>query len=477
MSMRTHEFPTIGNGRRPMAFFVIALLFVFGMTQIPTPAAANPKYASMVVDHHTGRVLHSRHADASRFPASLTKVMTLYILFDEMKAGRIKSSDRMRVSTRAAAQPPSKIWVKAGSTIRVDSAIKALVTKSANDVATVVAEHISGSETAFAKRMTRKARQIGMRRTTFKNASGLPNSGQVTTARDMVTMARSIMVNHPGYYRHFNTRSFRYAGRTYRNHNRLLGRVSGVDGIKTGYTRASGFNLVSSRRVNNKHIVAVVMGGRSGKSRNAHMTNLLQRHLGSAVARRSVPRVPPGVALANLQVPVPERRPGTAPQATIVAAATAPTARTTAPAPETTSEVTSASAAPAQNVIMAASSAPQVPAAQQDVVPTVPVGGEPVAENRDGPAPFEPADAIPTSGWAIQIGAVGSNDEARNLIEMAKAKSVPAIRDTTAFTEPTVKNGETFVRARFAGFSSARQAQNACRQMKKQGFGCFAISL
>ncbi|MEM9223110.1 MAG: SPOR domain-containing protein [Pseudomonadota bacterium] len=252
-------------------------------------AKPNPKYAGYVYDVVAGKALYSENASAKRFPASLTKIMTVYVMFEEIKAGRMKFRTAMGVSKYAAGRPPSKIWVKPGTTITARDAIKALVTKSANDVAVVVAEHISGSEAAFARRMTKTARRLGMKSTTFKNANGLPNRNQVTTARDMATLGLAIQRDFPSYYGVFQTRTFQYGKKRYRNHNRLLGTVKGVDGIKTGYIRASGFNLVTSVRRNGKHIVAVVMGGRTGASRNAHMKSLIARTLPKAKRGSTMP--------------------------------------------------------------------------------------------------------------------------------------------------------------------------------------------
>ncbi|WP_428524856.1 SPOR domain-containing protein [Roseibium sp.] len=258
----------------------------------PTVASANPKYAGIVVDAKTGKTLYAANADAYRFPASLTKIMTTYIIFEELEAGRLSMSSRLKVSKNAAAEVPSKLGLKPGSTISVKDAIGSLVTKSANDVATTVAENIAGSESAFARRMTRTARQLGMSKTTFRNAHGLPNSKQRTTARDMATLGRAIQERFPEYYKLFNTRVYKYKGRPLRNHNRLLGTVRGVDGIKTGYIRASGFNLVTSVKRDNRHIVAVVMGGRTGARRNAHMTDLIGRYLHKASkGRRTAPLI------------------------------------------------------------------------------------------------------------------------------------------------------------------------------------------
>ncbi len=260
--------------------------------------------ASIIVDANTGKVLQAQNADALRHPASVTKVMTLYLLFERMEAGRLSTNSRLPVSARAAAQPPSKLGVRAGSSISVDDAIQSLVTRSANDVAVVIAEAVGGSESNFAAMMTRKARSLGMHRTTFYNASGLPHPGQVTTARDLAILGRAIQDRFPRQYRYFATRSFNYQGRSIGNHNRLLGRVDGVDGIKTGYTRASGFNLLTSLKRDGRHMIGVVLGGRTGRARDARMAELLNEHLPRAYAgRRTAPRV---TEMASANMPVPD---------------------------------------------------------------------------------------------------------------------------------------------------------------------------
>lgn len=284
---------------------------------LPATANANSKYAGIVVDAKTGKTLYASSADAYRYPASLTKIMTLYVVFEELEAGRLSLGSRLKVSKYASGRPPSKLGLKPGKTIKVKDAILALVTKSANDVATVVAENIGGSEKKFAERMTRTARALGMKKTTFRNPHGLPNSGQRTTARDMATLGRAIQEHFPQYYGYFKTRSYKYGGRTYGNHNKLLGRVKGVDGIKTGYIRASGFNLVTSVNRNGRQIVAVVMGGRSGASRNAQMTKLINRYLSKASrGKKTVPAIaksggaPIFVASALKAPPLPKAKPG-----------------------------------------------------------------------------------------------------------------------------------------------------------------------
>src|SRR3982750_421164 len=254
-------------------------------------ASYQPAYSAIVVDANSGAVLHASSADALRHPASLTKIMTLYLLFERLESGKLKLDSPLEVSEHAADQDPTKLNLRAGQTIRVEDAIKGLVTRSANDAAVVIAEAIGGDEDDFAQMMTRKARSLGMSRTVYRNANGLPNDEQVTTARDQATLGRAIQERFPRYYRYFATSTFNWRGQSIRNHNHLLGNVEGVDGIKTGYTRASGFNLVTSMRRGNRHLIGVVLGGRSGGSRAAIMRNLLAENLDKAATTHTVAAV------------------------------------------------------------------------------------------------------------------------------------------------------------------------------------------
>jgi D-alanyl-D-alanine carboxypeptidase len=248
----------------------------------------SPAFSSIIVDGNSGATLTATSPDASRHPASLTKIMTLYLLFERLDAGKMKLDTEMQVSEHASEQAPTKLGLRPGQTIKVEDAIKGLVTRSANDAAVVIAEAIAGDEDEFAKLMTRKGRALGMSRTIYRNASGLPDDEQVTTARDQSTLGRAIQERFPRYYRYFSTTAFNYHGQSIRNHNHLLGNVEGVDGIKTGYTRASGFNLVTSMRRGNRHLIGVVMGGRSGGSRDAIMRNLLAENLEKASIQHTV---------------------------------------------------------------------------------------------------------------------------------------------------------------------------------------------
>lgn len=239
-------------------------------------AALAEKYAAIVIDADTQEVLHDRNADEPRYPASLTKVMTLYMLFDALKSGEVSLNEKLPVSRFAAAQAPSNLKLRAGSTITVRDAISALITKSANDVAVVVAERLGGTESRFCQLMTTKAKSLGAENTRFVNASGLPDTRQLSTARDLALLGEAMLTNHADYYHYFSTAKFTWGGRTYKNHNELLGVVDGVDGIKTGYTRASGFNLMASAKRDGHRVIAVMLGGTTSKARDRHVEALLE---------------------------------------------------------------------------------------------------------------------------------------------------------------------------------------------------------
>lgn len=287
------------RSRHFAAALLASLICLLSIVAPQQAAHANPKYASIIVEEATGKVLYSRNADKLLYPASLTKIMTLYILFEELQRGGLTLNSSMKVSKVAASRSPSKLYLSPNSTIRVEDAILALVTKSANDVATVISEHLSGTEREFAKRMTRKARALGMHKTVFKNASGLPNRAQKSTAREMARLGIAIRRDFPQYYHYFSRKNWRYNGRGYRNHNKLLSTFSGTDGIKTGFTNASGFNLVASVERNGVRLVGVVFGGRSGARRDKHLISLLSKQYGRL----------PQIQLAALPKSTPTPRP------------------------------------------------------------------------------------------------------------------------------------------------------------------------
>ncbi|MCU0986910.1 MAG: D-alanyl-D-alanine carboxypeptidase [Acetobacteraceae bacterium] len=273
----------------------IASLLALVAALLSAPAAqaqiGGERYSSIVVEAATGRVISAIDPDEARRPASLTKVMTAFLVFDAVSTGRVRMTDQITISANAAAAPPSKIGMPPGSRMTVEQALLAIITKSANDVAVAIAEHLAGSEPAFARLMTLKARSLGMRDTVFRNASGLPDREQVTTARDMATLGRRLISDHPSYYGMFSTDAFHFRGKVHRNHNnRILSGYEGADGIKTGYIRDSGFNLLASAQRDGRRIIAVVFGGASGPERDRHMASLMDDAFGggtgTAVASR-----------------------------------------------------------------------------------------------------------------------------------------------------------------------------------------------
>ncbi len=255
----------------------LCILFILMSVGILFPSYAETKYASMVVDAKTGFVFSAINQNTRNYPASLTKLMTLYLLFEHIEKGKLTLDSRLKVSRKAANRPASKLGLRKGQSLTVKDAILAIVVKSANDVATVIAESVGGNERRFALLMTSKAREIGMSRTTFRNASGLPHRGQMSTAKDMARLTRSIINDFPGYYHFFSKRSFKFQGRVYRSHNKLLKTFSGAEGMKTGYIRASGYNLITTAKRNGTRVIGVVFGGNTSRSRNRHMNTLLTR--------------------------------------------------------------------------------------------------------------------------------------------------------------------------------------------------------
>jgi D-alanyl-D-alanine carboxypeptidase (penicillin-binding protein 5/6) len=237
--------------------------------------AQSPKYAAIVVDANTGEVLYAKSADSPRFPASITKVMTLYLTFEALSEGRIHQDDLITVSAHAAAQAPTKLGLRPGEQITVDDAMRAIAVKSANDMAVALAEYLGGSEERFAALMTLRGQELGMTNTRYVNASGLPDSRQISSARDIAILSRAVMRDFPQYYSYFSIKSFTFRGETMTNHNHLLGQMPGVDGLKTGFTSASGFNLAASATRNGKRLIAVVLGGSSVAGRDNHMEDLL----------------------------------------------------------------------------------------------------------------------------------------------------------------------------------------------------------
>lgn len=435
------------------AFFLVFFIAVSApqFAEAGASIRSDPRYAAIVMDMNAGKVLFSRSADRPRYPASLTKIMTLYLVFEALREGRITRSTRIRFSNHAAAQPPSKLGIRVGQSISVESAIRALVTKSANDVAAAVAEHLGGTESQFARQMTSTARALGMSNTTFKNASGLPNSSQVTTARDMARLGFAIQRDFPGEYAYFRTRSFSYNGHNYRNHNRLLGNVAGVDGIKTGYTRASGFNLTTSLRRGNRHIIAVVMGGPTGRARDTHMRYLLDRFYPRALAQ--APR-PFRLDVANMQSP--SIRPDESAPLQTAAAPVTPTLEPTT----------------AQGMVAAMVSAPTLSSDPSTTASTETAGSAPataeVASDQSN------VETRIENQWVIQIGAYGNEGAARSRLQDAKSAAATLLTSARPYTEQVQSNNKTLYRARFGSFER-REAEAACRALKRASFTCLPM--
>ncbi|MEJ8573431.1 D-alanyl-D-alanine carboxypeptidase [Microbaculum marinum] len=425
------------------------------------PAKAEDRYAAFVIDASNGNILFSRYADDKRYPASLTKILTLYLVFEDLDAGKIRLDTPLKASQNAANQAPSKIGIRPGETITVDQAIRALVTKSANDVAVVVAENLGGSVSNFAARMTQTARSIGMRGSNFRNPHGLPDSGQYTTAHDMATLAIQTMRRFPQYYGYFQTKSFTWKGATYGNHNKLLGRVAGVDGMKTGYISASGFNLVSSMRRDGRHIVGVVMGGRTGATRDAHMQDLLETYIKKAATSG---------AMMFANAPLPPSRPDQASLPVRTSAAQIiPVPKLVVPSIRVPGTLVTAGAAGKSLPLEAPSDttgsvAPPAVAAAATPVPAQVV--EQGDTNAAAPATVQNGD------WVIQVGAFNNEQLAYATLQKARARAPGMLGSATAFTETTSKGGETLWRARFAGFDQ-NTAYTACAELKQHAFGCF----
>jgi D-alanyl-D-alanine carboxypeptidase len=439
---------------------LVALLAIAVTGAAAAPAHANSKYAAIVVDANTGKTLFSSSADAARYPASLTKMMTLYLTFEALQSGKLKTSSKISFSKNAAGEPPTKLGVKAGGSVTVETAILSLVTKSANDAATALAEKLGGSEAGFARLMTAKARQLGMTSTIFRNAHGLPNAAQHSTARDMATLGIALREHFPQYYSYFSTRSFKYGKQRLANHNRLLGRIKGVDGIKTGYTRASGFNLVSSVSDGDRRIVAVVMGGQTAKSRDKHMAELIRTWLPKASAKRSSGDL---VAKATKDT-------GNSP----IRALAAMLPGKNAPKPEARPEEDLMALAETEEVVEAEESVAMEEGDAEPEAPVEEVYAEPIPARMADIDPVNTA-SVPKSGWSIQVASSPSEVEARAFLTRTTRQAGKALADASGYTVTFDKDGVTYYRARFGGFGSKNDAWNACKALKKKKIECYAV--
>ncbi|MBT5811557.1 MAG: D-alanyl-D-alanine carboxypeptidase [Rhodospirillaceae bacterium] len=396
-----------------------------------------------------GAVLHAVNPDKSRYPASLTKIMTLYMVFEGLKKGTLTLQQRLHVSKRAAGMAPSSLRLVAGSTITLEAAIYAIVTKSANDAAVVIAETLGGTESKFALRMTKKARKLGMRKTTFRNASGLPNRRQKSTARDMATLARHLISDFPLQYRYFSTKKYTFRGKTLKNHNNLLRTYRGADGIKTGYICASGFNLVASAERDGRRLIGVVFGGRSSKTRDREMARLLDKGFEKAKTW-SPPRIAGLIKTKKFapRTPKPAFKPKPAvakatnkPKPTVSKTAVSKTAVAKPAAPKSIGNKSTGNKAPS-DILIAFRATP--------------------------PDPNAPA-------WSIQVGAYQKSKPARR----AAQRAVKRIRNLTEHTRihiaPHQEGDNLIYRARLVGFTKSH-AQAACKRLKRRRMGCVAIA-
>jgi D-alanyl-D-alanine carboxypeptidase len=450
----------------------------------------SPPPASIVVDANSGAVLEDSNADAPRHPASLTKMMTLYLLFERLQEGKLSLSSELPVSAHAAAQAPSKLGLKPGDSIRVESAIKAIVTKSANDVAVVIGEAIGGDEPSFARMMTAKAHALGMTHTTYRNASGLPNDAQVTTARDQSIIGRALRDRFPQYFHYFSTRSFVFRGKTVRGHNHLLTTLDGTDGIKTGYIHESGFNIVTSVHRGSKYVIAAVFGGRTWRARDAEVRRLVEKTIGKAVTKRTAPLVVEGWQNKEKQTaaaPVPAQDPrdtrasadvgSTAPikaipvKTIVVHAARGQKTTLSAVAPSSGR----LSPAPTTKVTEVAIVKGDVPAAVAPALPQVASAGpQKVAVAVPSPAPARPAAARLHGGWMIQVGAFDDETEAKHRLVAAQDKAKAQLGEADPFTEKVSKGAKSLYRARFAGLEKDA-AEAACKHLKHSDIPCLLL--
>ncbi|MBP2294068.1 D-alanyl-D-alanine carboxypeptidase family protein [Azospirillum rugosum] len=393
------------------------------LASLPALAA---KYAAIVVDARTGEVLHEENADTITHPASLTKMMTLYLTFDALDEGRLTLDQALPVSAWAEAQSPTKLGLRAGQSLRVEQAILGLVTKSANDAAVVLAEALGGSEAKFAEMMTRKARELGMRSTVFRNANGLPNMEQVTTARDFSLLSRALLSDHSKYYPYFSRRNFVYGGRSLHNHNRLMLRYEGMDGIKTGYTVASGFNLAASAVRDGRRLVAVVLGGKSAASRDIRMAALLDKAFGKPSRDADIPVA----SASDDEDDTPAAKP----------VAKAPAVKAKAP-PKAPSKVELASAAST-----GAAARPRAAAKDDD-----------------------------DADWGVQVGAFSTRDAGARALTQA-TKQAPFLLRNAKRNITEAKSGQTKVfRARMTGLDEAT-ARKVCAELVKHGQRCVTVS-
>jgi D-alanyl-D-alanine carboxypeptidase len=453
------------------------------IVRAPAGATDPDKDAALILDGATGKILYARNETAERHPASLTKMMTLYLLFEALKAGKITMQTAMPVSVHASEQKPTKLFLRPGDTITVDNAIRALVIRSANDVAVVIAEALGGTELNFAHMMTDKAKAIGMRETYYHNASGLPDPLQITTAADLATLARHLAYDFPQYFPYFALPGFVYKGNYIPTHDNLIGRYPGADGIKTGFTVASGFNLTSSVVRDGVHLIGVVMGGRTAVRRDLEMMHLLDVEFAqiaanpTLVARGPVPweamtREQPMVAGFTLPA-TPTELPGDR---------LAALSSTPPPIPQTEDEdAAEAHRAPDENFSVIHAEAPQLASVAQPPKPA-PVSSVPRAMAKAAnapvsqlalaaPQPAQPDDSQP-HGWTVQIGAYANEELAKAYLDAYAKQSIDMLGRAIRLVVPVQSaDGRWIYRARFGVFPE-RRAREVCDRLTRKGENC-----
>lgn len=470
--------------RHPAARLAAAMAFVlaaaFLILAAPRLAVAGPAYSVVILDADTGRVILSDSPTAQRHPASLTKMMTLYMTFDALKAGTLTLDQRLTVSANAASRPATKLGLRPGQTIAVKDAIMALITLSANDMSVVLAEAIGGTEDVFAARMTARARELGMSNTLFRNANGLPNDEQVTSANDMAKLGLALMRDHPTYYPMFSTQKWRYGGKVITNHNRMLGRYEGTNGIKTGYIRASGFNLVVSVKRGGVHLVGAIFGGSSAKARDDHMIELLDA---AFVRLQTKPEL---VAAAEVVRP----NAVSAPARTAVAAATpapADIALAAAALDAKIADVSSGEEAEAESAYATPPAATKPAAARPAAVaaapPSVTAPARPTAvaalaapNTLGAQADRAREKAMVGETWGVQIGAFRRQDAAVDHLNDAARIAASALRGAQMAVHQGTDDKGTIYRARFVGLSE-NGARDACLALRKKSLTCIALKV
>jgi D-alanyl-D-alanine carboxypeptidase len=413
-------------------FWAAVLLAITGLVNmVPGAAQAKPRAAAIIVDADTGVVLYESNSRAKAYPASLTKMMTLYLLFEAIEAKQLKLDSYLTVSAHAAAQPATDLGLKTGQRISVETAILALVVHSANDVAVAVAEALGGTEAGFAALMTKKARELGMKSTVFRNASGLPDAKQVTTARDMAILARALIARFPGHYPYFAADSFSHRGRVYTSHNRVLRNYAGADGLKTGYTRASGYNLATSATRDGRRLVAVVLGGRSARARDLQMMDLLDR--GFVLASKSSK-----LQVADASLPK------------------TPSAKATAKG-STVADLPIPSTKPLLGVVQIASTESALgPSAEITTEALTPIS----AKNR----------------WGVQVGAFNTYKPALDAAHRAAKRAAKLLAGAQIVVDEATKGKTKLYRARLIGLSK-QNAKSACKQLKAKAIDCLVFQV